>query len=207
MENITFLAAFNIFIPNYVNEIILGDFKIRKRTNEELQNYYGIETIEINSYGGVNKFVYNKDKHSKIHWLFLEQIGANCNYFIEFSQDASVNIRKNLSNFLTALRLSKFGKVEIPIIFSTDLKQFQNVKTTLVKEEELMILDKEEIFHIYKFYKNISHINEPKYNLVIERFENAISASSNYENAFVDLIGILESIVLQNKQDELRYRF
>ncbi|MDX2304032.1 MAG: hypothetical protein NW226_14595 [Microscillaceae bacterium] len=46
-----------------------------------------------------------------------------------------------------------------------------------------------------------------KQNIILERFDNAVSKNTNKYNSFIDLVGILETICVGNDKDELSFRF
>jgi hypothetical protein len=158
--------------------------------------------------GEISRITYSDDNNADIHWMFKFEWGVNCKYFLEIptlKEDSF--IRNEVSDLLTSLRLYKQGKIEVPFIFSEKLGNFQNVKPRHVKNERLYRLELSDIPDIELLYEKIKGMNDKKYRLIIERFNNAISDSSSLKNAYIDLVGIIESVLLQNKKDELRYRF
>ena len=203
-----FLAPINIHLSILIDEVEICGYKIRRRTKEETLKYYNVKSLFTDSCGGVAKVVYAEKEFDYIHWIFQNELGLNCKFILEIpAQKEDSFIRDEAADLLTSLRLYKNGKVEIPIIFSEKLGHFQNVKLKIVKDERLYRLEKDDITEIEQIHKKITGLKNKKYWLLIERFNNAISNESSFKNAFVDLAGILESILLQNNKNELRFRF
>ncbi|MGQ7870352.1 hypothetical protein [Sunxiuqinia sp. sy24] len=70
-----------------------------------------------------------------------------------------------------------------------------------------MTLNVSEIPSILALFKKIEKLNSSKFDLICERYDNAISNLSTTKIGYVELVGVLESILLQNNKDELRFRF
>ncbi len=195
--------------------IKFGCFIIRKRTQEELLNYYNSKRVVLDDYGNVIECYYNTPKTYDFNFVIKEnpysiyqETGLNCEYFIEtnlYVEDE--NFRKSIENILRAFRIFSSGKLEVPCIFSTDFLSRMNVYPSYVKQEQLYKLNITDIPEIEELFNKIEKNNSNKLNIIFERFDSILSRFSSFKNSFVEMVGIIESIIFQNEKDELRFRF
>lgn len=205
---IRYLAALTINIPDYKSEILLDNFILRKRSDEELKEFYNVEKIKFDGFGGTSQITSKNDNSKPIHYLLHDSSGLGSEFYLEkIVDDNNWDFNITVSNFLRALRLSKSGKVDVPIIYSDDLTRSMNVRARIMKHKHLMTISVSELPEIIDLYKKIEKINNLKFNLINERFDNAITNLSTNKIGYVELVGIIESILLQNHKDELRFRF
>lgn len=75
------------------------------------------------------------------------------------------------------------------------------------KDREKYSISINEIPRIKKIYNDILENKNEVLSLAFERFNNAITKTNNEKNSFIDFVTILESIVLNNNNQELSFRF
>mgnify|MGYP001791269413 CR=1 FL=1 len=194
-------------IVDFKDFVQLKHFGIRKLTYEEQCDLFDLESFDVDE----NKDVKNckpkspekkKNKLSKYLEGFSRQdreelIGSE--YYILCDR------LENVESILDAFRLHKLGYIVATFSKSQiyDACQYHYPRFIKIAKAGLLRINVSELEEIEKLFLAIKSISNKKVKLNLERF---INGPNLYYHSYINLVGILESLLIGNDNGELKFR-
>jgi len=195
-----------INIIDYDEEIICEDFTIEKLSLQEQLNYFDLESFELDENKNVRGWKPKNNTERKAPDLLEsfsreeidELIGSEYYVYTKTFQDASILIE--------TLRLYKLGYIVATHSESLNFKiaQFHYPRYVKVHKAGLLEININELEEIDQLFKALKKLEDKKVKLNLERFKES---PKHYHHSFINLVGILESLLTGNNSGELKYRF
>lgn len=196
-----------IDIIDFQDYVGLEHFGIRKLTYQEQCNLFDLESFDLRE----NKEVRNWrpkpeekkrnqlkyiDGYSKQDWE--ELIGSE--YYLNCNSVEEVPL------ILDAFRLFKSGYIVATFSKSRNYESvhFHYPRFIKVAREGLMKVTVEELSKVENLYLELKKVTNKKIKLNLERYKNG---PETYHHSFIDLVGVLESLLTGNDNGELKFRF
>lgn len=196
-----------IDIVDFQDYVGLEHFGIKKLSYQEQCNLFDLESFDLRDHKEVrnwkpkpeekkrNQLKYI-DSYSRQDWqeLIGSEYYLNCNSFEE------------VLIILDAFRLYKSGYIVATFSKSRNYESVQFIYPRFIKvaREGLMKVNVKELSEIEKLYLELKKVTDKKINLNLERYKNG---PKTYHHSFIDLVGILESLLTGNDSGELKFRF
>ncbi|NAY91403.1 hypothetical protein GTQ34_05675 [Muricauda sp. JGD-17] len=196
-----------IDIVDFQDYVQLKHFGIRKLSYKEQCALFDLESFDVDEHKEVknwkpkspdkkkNRLKY-LDGYSRQDWE--ELIGSE--YYILCDK------LENVESILDAFRLYKLGYVVATFSKSQryDACQFHYPRFIKVSKAGLLKINVSELKEIENLFLEIRSISNKKIKLNLERF---INAPNTYHHSYINLVGILESLLTGNDNGELKFRF
>ena len=195
-----------INIVDYKDLITCEDFTIEKLSLQEQLSFFDLESFELDENKNVRGWKPKNSTGRKTPDLLEsfsreeidELIGSEYYIYTKTFQDASILIE--------TLRLYKLGYIVATHSESLNSKfvQFHYPRFVKVNRAGLLEISVTEIEEIEKLFKALKNLDDKKVKLNLERFKES---PKHYYHSFINLVGILESLLTGNNNGELKYRF
>jgi len=196
-----------IDIVDFQEYVELKHFGIRKLSYQEQCNLFDLESFDVDHNKQVNNWepktpdqkknnLKHLDGYSRQDWE--ELIGSE--YYL------ICNDLEDIELILDAFRLFKFGYIVATFSKSQsyDAVQFHNPRFIKVAKAGLCKITVEELKEVQNLFVELKRSNDDKILLNLERFKNG---PENYHHSFINLVGILESLLTGDDRDTLTFRF
>lgn len=209
------IIPINIHIVDYDKKFNIKGFKFRKITKEERVCLFNISHIELNESGHPSKIEYASPEQiflNKPIDLYKDYI-SGAGYVIEL--DNQLNLSE-IRILLLSFNLHKPGVFYVNQVFQKDqveamqVSNIQFINWPYIHGDTHYSFKMKELKSIAKIYRQLLDFRKDKkekYEIIFDRYINAMSRQTNEKNAFVDFVGILESLIMGNNQNEITYRF
>lgn len=182
------------------------DMKLRRITEEEISDFFGIKILERHEDGLIRR-CRGKDMHEVTNG-YLRRAFTEYGHFIRSSQFIlEAKDIKCVEYLQQALKLHKDGK--------TGILYGKNPKTGVqhwfypnpLYGEEVYVLKEADVSEIKELYSTIKTIDDRRYDLMVEKFLFALSGEGiKVEHRFLELVSILEILYLRDIDIELGFR-
>lgn len=202
-----FKTPVKILLSDNCESFKIANFQFNKMTNEEKGRFLGATNIELNENYDISTIT-GRPEYSRIHDVntVLSEIDmfkyVSCQFVITCEKEDVDSIK----DLLLALRLFQEGEIIAPVSFNMDSHSTKFRYPMLVNEKKIYILNQSDIPEIENLYQKIVENKSEQLELVLSRFSDAINEKTKQKNAFIDLVGILESLFLP-ETTELFFRF
>lgn len=196
-----------IDIVDFQDYVGLSHFGLRKLSYQEQCNLFDLESFDTVE----NKEVRNwrpKPKEKKRNQLkyidgysrqdWEELIGSE--YYLNCNSVEEVPL------ILDAFRLFKQGYIVATFSKSRNYESvhFHYPRFVKIARAGIMKITVEELIEVEKLYLELKNVSSKKIKLNLERFKNG---PETYHHSFINLVGILESLLTGNDNGELKFRF
>jgi len=181
------------------------DLRIRRITEKETKDFFGIKVTERNENGFV---IFSVGKGFSFDSPFASRY-LNYEIFIISSQFIleSKNVKK-VEYFQQTLKLYKDGKTGISFGINPKTKGIRFFYPIPFYGKEIYSLDEDDIPKIKELFNEIKKTKNDKFNLMIEKFLFALSGEGiKNEHRFLELVTILEMLYLGKDRGEQTFKF
>lgn len=183
---------------------------LRPICDEEKLDFFGISNDQRNEDGLIEGYTKRPEK-AKLSFDIITLVCSNrylvisANFVFE-----TPNGRKAAESFNKALKLLKPGRSGATIGFNDQTPNIDFIYPNpfCQKHQLYSLVGKSfEVDRLKVLYREIKCINDPKFELMIEKFLWAISGENiRLENRFVDLMTILEILLLPGREWKIKHR-
>jgi len=201
-----FKTLLKIDIKDYKEKITFKDFTIERISLQQQCNIFDLESFDLDENKKVKSWK-PKTIEGRRTPEFLENyskeevdelIGSEFYLYTATFEDAAT--------IIDAFRLFKPGYIVATYSESLNYKfaQYHYPRFIKVHRAGLSKIEVNEISEIENLYQALKKLKDKKLDLNLDRFKEN---PKHYYHAFINLVGILESLLTGNNNGELKYRF
>lgn len=185
----------------------IGEFKLRKINESEIQQLFGIKNRKIDSKGNITLMTVLHNSIDALNFGLVENERYklfSSKYLVEFPD--KTNEYTNLA-FIRAFKLFAGGDLFCPVIYLSDAISISFIHPKSTHYPEIYKIKVADLTRIKILFLKLKKLKDNKgVQLILDRFDAAIDARLNRKISYIELVSIIESVVV-NEPSELRFRF